>query len=343
MRNYPKEVIRLALRGIFFWVFWIWMGYIMKEIIDWMNKWYWFESFIPLLILIVLLHIFKDAFWAFFRNLRLQLRNDIQKDLYAHYIHIYLQWQPLYTEQLWTWKTNSIFQKWCDNRVWLLESIAQDLIATVLPLILWILIIGSNFWIIWMLIIVLITLLLIRSMQKGEKKVALYRRKKKDIYTQADHHIVKTIMNKQEILQQQKIQEEKHIQTWFFLQVKELLNNESWWMIWFFDWPRMYTSILRLLRLRCMLSKHFPVQQRFFLISYLKIHQSQRKNQLAPFIRSVIILTDTLFKCIYCFPNISGDHFYSCACIRRQWNRIHNHILHCSQQHVDILFDRIKR
>jgi ABC-type multidrug transport system fused ATPase/permease subunit len=246
LRNYPKEVFWLFVRGIFFGVFGIWMWFLMKDIIDALTTWAGFGDLRPYILLIVLLHVFKDAFSHFFRNLRLQLKNSLQKDLYANTMHRYLGADFQHTELLGTWKANSILQKWCDNRVFLLESLMQDIFAVTLPIILGVIIIWSYFWRIWVVLSVVITWLLLRTTDLSKKNVYGYRKQKKEIYTEADRHIVRTIMSKQDIVQNSKSTQEVEQQTNYFFQVSDLLNKESRWMIWFFDGPRMFTSLLRI-------------------------------------------------------------------------------------------------
>ncbi len=149
------------------------------------------------------------------------------------------------TEQLGTGKINSILQKWCDNRVQLLDSLLLDAFSVTLPIILGMIIVWAYFWRVWVTVSILATLLFLWTIELSKKNIVHYRKKKKEIYTQADHHIVKTIMKKPEIIQNNQSKAETQQQSNYFVQISHLLDQESRKMIWFFDWPKVFTSILR--------------------------------------------------------------------------------------------------
>ena len=82
---------------------------------------------------------------------------------------------------------------------------------------------------------ILATLLFLWTIELSKKNIVHYRKKKKEIYTQADHHIVKTIMKKPEIIQNNQSKAETQQQSNYFVQISHLLDQESRKMIWFFD------------------------------------------------------------------------------------------------------------
>ncbi len=245
MWKYPREVVRALIRSLFWWFFGIIMGFLMKDIIDWLISWFSLYDLWQPLLVIILLHAFKDLFGHFFRNNQLQLKNHIQKDLNATYMQKFLQADITTTELLWTWITNSLLQKWCDNRTGFIDGLFKSFIPQVVSIILWVIIIWWYFWRMWILTSIIISVIVIFLTNKSKKMVYPRRVKKKEIFTQTDRHVVKSIMSKQELLQNNKMNHEIWIQNNYFQDVGLVMNKESKWMIWFYDAPRSVTSILR--------------------------------------------------------------------------------------------------
>jgi ABC-type multidrug transport system fused ATPase/permease subunit len=236
MWKYPREVTRLALRGIFFGVRAVSIAILFKNII---NELVWTKDITIIwmnLLTIILLFGFNNRFRAFFRTLKLQTKQRIQWDLYVTYLWKYLQWDTQFTDQLWTGKANSILQKWCDQRANICEFLLQDIWELFFGLVFWILVIWRSFWVIWITLAIIITIIIIYTSKKGSDSVNKRRIKRREIMTEWDRHVVKIIMSKLEILQQSKLTKEIDLlNKETFEKANNLITEESMGMRMLFD------------------------------------------------------------------------------------------------------------
>jgi len=142
-------------------------------------------------------------------------------------------------ETLGTGQANSIIQKGNDNRRMILHDILLGPvvrntinIATIFFLII------SNLWLPTFSIVVLIFAIMIMFAWIGNKRMKSIRNQRRDVYIQADRFLVKVIMSKFEILQNNKIiQEIKKLKS-FFAQLIHRDIKESKWFILASDAPR---------------------------------------------------------------------------------------------------------
>lgn len=136
-------------------------------------------------------------------------------------------------ESLWTWKAFSIISKWIDNWVEVLLSRWINLLIWLFSIVYAFFVIAFSAWFKYFIVIFFIFILLFSIVYFWVNLSLKYRRIRKDTTTEYDRNIIKMIMSKFEILQNNRIWSEKNklnklIDKIVWLSVKEELIWSSW-------------------------------------------------------------------------------------------------------------------
>lgn len=182
----------------------------------------------------------------FIRTLRMITPRLFQDKIYKIYLGKYLKSDNNTIETLWTGQSNSILQKWCDNRLRLVHDIllwwVVRNIATII-MIFSIIIISLWRWTFWVVLLVFIFMIIFA--RRGNKRLKKIRANRRDVVIQADRSVVKIIMSKFEILQSNKIIKELKKIYDFFMKMIFWDRKQSKWFIISSDIPRALLDLTK--------------------------------------------------------------------------------------------------
>jgi len=239
----------------------------------------------------------------FIRTMRKVTVRLFQEKTFEIYLGKYLKADNNIVEILWTGQSNSILQKWCDNR----RNIVHDIILW--PVVRNIINIGTIFFLIIInlgrltfSIILIVFIFMIIFARRGNNKMKKIRSSRRDIFVQADRFIVKVIMSKFEILQNNKIIKELKMTKDFFTKLIFRDRKESTGFIVASDIPRALLD--------------------FAKIGLVFRYGIQIFNGTAWFAEFTLVwmlmnqITGTLFE----LNDIMGNYFWQIVFVEKLWN-----------------------
>jgi len=195
-----------------------------------------FKTYLIIFITLTAINYLTNYFIRTSRKVTVRL---FQEKTYEVYLDKYLKADNNIIETLWTGQSNSILQKWCDNR----RNIVHDIILW--PVVRNSINIGTIFFLVIInlgrltfIVILIVFIFMILFARRGNKKMRKIRTQRRDIFVQADRFIVKVIMSKFEILQNNKIIKELKKTKDFFMKLIFRDRKESAWFIVASDIPR---------------------------------------------------------------------------------------------------------
>lgn len=203
-----------ALAHLMLSLFWVWFSqfgllavkYLTDAITTWdtILFWNWVYGYSAMAVIWIVMNPLT-------RTSRHTIMLRVQKVLYSQYLESFIHLDNNHTETLWTWRSNSILQKWVDKRSSLITITLMDVFSPLW----WVVFSVFYFFVfadlerwVWVLCV---TLIFFVTTIHGWKITKPLRKKIKGRYTQSDRQIVKIIMSKFEILSQNKRENEKNI------------------------------------------------------------------------------------------------------------------------------------
>ncbi|MFZ2150500.1 MAG: ABC transporter ATP-binding protein/permease [Candidatus Absconditicoccaceae bacterium] len=170
----------------------------------------------------------------------------LQKVLYEEYLGKYLKADNNKIEGLGTGKSNSILQKGCDNRQRIIMNIFSNGLVRIFITILTILtIIIFNLGPIMFFIVLAVFIMMLIIARIGNKRMKNIRDGRRELFIQADRTIVRLIMSKFEILQNNKIIKELKIISKSFLDLMGWDVKESKGFVLASDIPRALLDFVK--------------------------------------------------------------------------------------------------
>ena len=190
--------------------------------------------------------LFNYAINYFMRTSRKITGRLLQKSLYDHYLNLYLKSDNNKIEALWTGQSNSILIRGCDNR----RSIVNDVLlgwrvrfATNIIAIFSIIIMSLGWITLGIVILVFIVMIIISRF--GNRRLHYTRQMRREEWIQTDRSMIRLIMSKFEILQNNKIAKELKSMGNFFSNIIFRDIRESRWFIFASDLPRFLLDIAK--------------------------------------------------------------------------------------------------
>ena len=183
------------------------------------------------------------------RVLRRYHFDEMRVSIYKQALSAYTLLSNNRAESIWTWRANSIIQKWCDRRIDMINTLFVDF-ALSLVVVLTILIYAFiDLGIRWFSAFLGIWLVWISISLYGNKRLQKIRKERKKFVTQADRKIVKYIMSKFEILLSWKRKEELNMVDQIFKKLQSIGLNISVKEIFAVDISYIITAIIACFRL----------------------------------------------------------------------------------------------
>lgn len=198
-----------------------------------------FESFKTYMIIFFILTAINYLTNYFFRTDRRVTTRLFQDKIYNIYLNKYLKADNNKIETLWTGQSNSILQKWCDSRKEILHNtLISSIMSNIVKIITVLIIVVMNLWrtMLWGIVILFIAIIVLA--RRWNKKMKPIRDARRDVFIQTDRFIIKVIMSKFEILQNNKITKELKKAKDFFYKLIWRDIKESKWFIVASDLPR---------------------------------------------------------------------------------------------------------
>lgn len=264
------------------------------------NDYHMFKTYLVIFIWLTAVNYLTNYFIRTLRKVTIRL---FQEKTYDIYLGKYLKADNNIVETLWTGQSNSILQKWCDNR----RSIVHDIILW--PIVRNVINIGTIFFLVitnlgrlTFSIILIVFIIMILFARRGNKKMKKVRILRRDVFVQADRFIVKVIMSKFEILQNNKIVKELKKTKDFFMKLIFRDKKESTWFILASDIPRALLD--------------------FAKIGLVFRYGIQIFNGTAGFAEFTLVwmlmnqITGTLFE----LNDIMGNYFWQIVFVEKLWN-----------------------
>jgi ABC-type multidrug transport system fused ATPase/permease subunit len=233
-RHYFWYIVSAWWYGAFRPTMWLILSKIIKgmEIKD-------FALFKTYMILFLALTAINYIVNYFFRTSRRITTRLFQDKIYNTYLSKYLKADNNKIETLWTGQSNSILQKWCDSRKDILHStLISSIMSNIIKIATVLIIVIMNLWRTMFVIIILLFIIIIFFARRGNKRMKPIRDSRREVYIQTDRFIIKVIMSKFEILQNNKIIKELKKARNFFYELIWRDIKESKWFILASDFPR---------------------------------------------------------------------------------------------------------
>lgn len=235
----------LVVRGVFFGMFASIVNIAYKYGVDSLVEGD-METFIWSAGIIATFFVCKSVPWHFFRKTQFIFYTELQRSIYQKYLWLYLLLDTNEVERIWTWRMNSIIQKWWDNRMEIIKEIPQNRTDVVMTIVigLW-----TVYWSLdrkaWLATTVAVWVMILIGLY-WNKKVAKFREEKRDAYISADRKTVKMIMSKMEIIQSWNANKELEKISDEFDIIRNARVKESKGFIWWFDIPRWTMDVIRI-------------------------------------------------------------------------------------------------
>lgn len=198
------------------------------------------------LLVMAILFLLGDLPSAAFRRITNRMGRNIESSLYQQYIGKYIVGDNNKFESLGTWRISNVIGKGITSWVNILTNIPNDFVKLAVGVIAWLIIVGLNLWIKWFLIFIAIFGLSFIFIQFANKKLALLRKERREVYTEQDRNTTRLIMSKFEVLQNNKFPYEKGKIASFYEMLFTLWKRESKKMILTFDLQRVTFTFLRI-------------------------------------------------------------------------------------------------
>lgn len=205
-----------------------------------------FATFKIYIIAFLALTIFYYATNYFIRTARKITPRLFRQNINQTYIGKYLKADNNTIETLWTWQANSILQKWCDNRKMIVNDIIlRPIVRSFVGILMMFIIVITQFWRWMFFIVVLVFIIMIFFARRGNQLMKKIRKERRDVFIQTDRFIVKMIMSKFEILQNNKVIKELKKLRKFSIDIIRRDRKESKWFIIASDIPRALLDFLK--------------------------------------------------------------------------------------------------
>ncbi len=245
IKHFKSQYIWYTASSIYWWVVWPMYALFVSKAIKWieLEDFSYFKTYVLLLLWLTILNYALNYAIRTSRKVTVRL---FQKTLYEEYLSKYLKSDNNKTEWLWTWKSNSIISKWCDNwqRI-VMEIFSNWLLRVFITIVTVFTIIIFNFWWIIFLLILAVFIIMMVIARFGNKRMKHIRDWRREIFIRADRTIVRLIMSKFEILQNNKIVKEIKVISKSFLDLIWRDIRESKWFILASDIPRALLDFLK--------------------------------------------------------------------------------------------------
>jgi ATP-binding cassette, subfamily B, bacterial len=211
----------------------------------------WFETkdieyFKLYLIVFLGITIFNYGTNYFIRTFRRVTPRIFVEKLYKKYMQKYLKADNNQIEILWTGQANSIISSGCENRKTLvMVDLSGNLLRVIVGMVISMILFVTNLWptisliAAWIFIIVIVVSII------WNKRFKEVRENKRDIGIKMNRSIVRIIMSKFEVLQNNKITKEIHIIKDFIKKIIFRDKKESKWYIIASDLPRFIIDIIK--------------------------------------------------------------------------------------------------
>jgi ABC-type multidrug transport system fused ATPase/permease subunit len=239
-----KGLLLVIIRNIFFGINGSIVAIAMKHIIDgastsdYTNVWNW-------LIIMTIFYLIQDIPSYFFRNAWNKWFWDMRVYLYQKYMKFFFTADSNTIEWLWTGKIQSIIFTWCNARQNTLNSL-QAWIRMMIGIVLWFLLIGNSLWRKWFIVVLAVFIWSYIFVQYWNKILAWYRKEKRDLFTESDKRLVRMIMSKNEVLQNNKVSEEIHFIKSHYDRIYTIRLKESKKQVLTFDLQKFTFTIIRI-------------------------------------------------------------------------------------------------
>lgn len=182
----------------------------------------------------------------FFRQLSSTMGWSIESNLWQEYIVKYAIGDNNSFESLGTWRINNIISKWLPTWRLNLQSLFWSAIRMWVSIITWFVVVAINLWRKGFVTFVVIFIASFIFIQFANKKLAKYRKERRDLSTELDRNTTRMIMSKFEILQNNKLGYESDKIDSFFRKIYKMRTRESRKMLVTFDLQKFTFTILRI-------------------------------------------------------------------------------------------------
>ena len=218
MLNKTKRFFEPILQIPLFWiktiiiqVFYSWITifniFYIKHIIYLLESWNsnWLQKAIIIYIIVSILYLITIYFarhwwyaWTYFPHVQM---------IHRKYMPIFNNLDNTYIENIWTWKAISIISKWINTWSTMIIDVLQTPIKLIISLVS-AFIIMSEIWFLYILLFIIIFIISHLLVFKLNNIAIKWRNLRRDTMIEYDRQIIKMIMSKFEILQNNKIQKE---------------------------------------------------------------------------------------------------------------------------------------
>jgi ABC-type multidrug transport system fused ATPase/permease subunit len=246
-KHFKLRYILYMISAAYFWVIRPIYALIVSKIIKWieLKDFNYFKIYIFVFFCLLVLNYSLNYF---LRTLRKVTTRLFQKNLYEEYLSKYLKADNNKIEWLWTWQSNSILQKWCDNRQRIVMDVFSNwLIRILINIIAIFTIITVNLWWIVFIIIFFVFIIMMLLAWIWNQRMRHIRNWRREVFIRADRTVVRLIMSKFEILQNNKIIKEIKVISKSFTDLIWWDIKESRWSILASDTPRALLDFMKLL------------------------------------------------------------------------------------------------
>jgi len=246
-KHFKLRYILYMVSAAYFWIIWPIYALVVSKIIKWIELKD-FNYFTIYIFVFFCLLVLNYSLNYFLRTLRKVTTRLFQKNLYEEYLSKYLKADNNKIEWLWTWQSNSILQKWCDNRQRIVMDVFSNwLIRILINIIAIFTIITVNLWWIIFIIIFFVFIVMMLLAWIWNQRMRHIRNWRREVFIRADRTVVRLIMSKFEILQNNKIIKEIKVISKSFTDLIGWDIKESRWSILASDTPRALLDFMKLL------------------------------------------------------------------------------------------------
>lgn len=243
----------------------------------------------------------------FIRTSRITTSRLFQEKLYNIYLSKYLKSDNNKIEWLGTWQSNSILQKWVDNRRSLVnDMLLWPVIRSAISVIIIFVLIATTLWLLTFLIVLAIFIVMMSFARRWNKRMRSIRKDRREVYIQTDRSIVRLIMSKFEILQNNKIIKEiAHIKD-FIMKLIYRDRKESKWLIISSDIPRALLDFIKV-----------------WLIARYGVQIFQWTSWFAEF-TLVRMLMNQIAWSLFDTNELMGNYYWQIVYVQRLWTTFDN-------------------
>ncbi len=245
IKYFPKHYFFFILTSARSGAMWPINALIVSRSIKWMETkdFIYFKTYIILFFVVIAFTYITNYF---IRTSRKKTARLIREKLNSIYLSKYLKADNNKIEWLWTGQSNSILQKWVDNRKVIINDILLwPVIRSIISIIMVFVLIITNLSRLTFFIVLLVFIVMIFFARRGNKRIRKTRKERREIWIQVDRSTIRLIMSKFEILQNNKIIKE-------LIHIKDLITKmiyldvkESKWYIIASDIPRALLDFIK--------------------------------------------------------------------------------------------------